>query len=74
MAQVPTNDALGFLASRPATPASALVLRFAVVLVKWAERRQTRRALSRLDPHLLDDVGLTPGKAAYESRRRFWQD
>ena len=34
----------------------------------WRERR----ALSRLDAHLLRDIGKSPSEAAYEAARPFW--
>ncbi len=33
---------------------------------------RTRKALERLDPHLLDDIGLTYRDAHAESRRPAW--
>lgn len=34
--------------------------------------QRARRDLARLDPHLLDDVGLTAEEALRESRRPVW--
>jgi uncharacterized protein YjiS (DUF1127 family) len=44
-------------------------------LRRWAERRRQRRALADLAafPHLLDDLGLTPGQVIREARKPFWQ-
>jgi uncharacterized protein YjiS (DUF1127 family) len=39
----------------------------------YAERRQQRRALSRLDHRLLDDIGLTPSDAMREADKPFWK-
>ncbi|SLN38535.1 hypothetical protein ROJ8625_01775 [Roseivivax jejudonensis] len=55
-------------------PPAALALTVAVTLVKWSERRRTRRALADLDDHLLDDIGLDRWTAHAEARRAFWQD
>ncbi|WP_425050673.1 DUF1127 domain-containing protein [Psychromarinibacter sp. S121] len=74
MAQAHSNDALGYLSRRPLPPFSAAALRFVVMLVKWDERRRTRRSLGTLDPHLLDDIGVTRGEARTEAERPFWKD
>lgn len=39
----------------------------------WAERRRMRRALARMDEHLLKDIGLTPGEAENEIQKPFWR-
>jgi uncharacterized protein YjiS (DUF1127 family) len=33
-----------------------------------------RRALARLDDHLLRDIGLNDGRATREAAKPFWQD
>lgn len=73
MAQHHSPGALQFLANRPLTPASTLGLRLVVLLVKWGERRRTRRALGKLDDHLVKDIGLTRWMADRESTRPFWE-
>ncbi|WP_136443559.1 DUF1127 domain-containing protein [Pacificoceanicola onchidii] len=74
MAQAATRDALSFLdAAHPLPPLASLALRFAVVTAKWAQRRRTRKALSQLDPHLLNDVGLNRMSAHREASKMFWQ-
>lgn len=40
----------------------------------WADRQATRRALDRLDAHLLDDIGITAQEARAETAKPFWQD
>lgn len=50
---------------------------FAVVrqtLGEWRRRIAARRALSKLDPHLLRDIGLSDVDARRESTRHFWQE
>jgi len=45
------------------------------LFVVWHMRAATRRqlwALSRLDDHLLKDIGLTRGELRCEARRPFW--
>lgn len=65
----------------PARPALALALTrraprtgLAALWSVWTARRATRRALLRLDPHLLQDIGLSPRDAAEETAKPFWQD
>ena len=66
-------DALSIL-SQPGTPIAArMAVKFAVLVTKWATRRRTRLALSRLEPWQLRDVGLTPTEAEFEARRVFWR-
>ncbi|WP_071675384.1 DUF1127 domain-containing protein [Nioella nitratireducens] len=74
MAQAQINPALGFLSGRHLTPAASVALRVVVLLVKWQERRRTRRGLTRLDAHLLKDVGLTGADVQTELARWAWQD
>lgn len=54
-------------------PVSRLVLTLAQTVVTWDLRRQGRRALRRLDPQQLDDIGLTPDHAAQEALKPFWR-
>lgn len=42
-------------------------------LAEWLERSRTRRSLSRLDDHLLKDIGLTPGDVRRETSKPFWR-
>jgi uncharacterized protein YjiS (DUF1127 family) len=67
-------DALHFLANRPLTPFSTVALSVVVTIVKWEERRRTRKALAQLDDHLLEDIGLTRHQAQLETRLPFWRD
>lgn len=39
----------------------------------WARNWRTRRALARLDPARLVDIGLSVAEARREARRPFWQ-
>lgn len=55
----------------PAAPQS--LSRAAGVLRRWAERRQSRLALARLDPDLVRDIGLDPAAARAEAARPFWR-
>ena len=53
---------------------AGLAVRLAVVVVKWDTRRKSRRALKRLGPHLLRDIGLDHSTAQAEASKPFWQD
>jgi uncharacterized protein YjiS (DUF1127 family) len=39
----------------------------------WHHRAKSRLALSRLDPHLLDDIGISQRQAQDELRKPFWK-
>lgn len=41
-------------------------------LSRLVQLSRERRALARLDRHRLDDIGLDPTAARYESGRAFW--
>ncbi len=40
----------------------------------WHRRIQTRRALARMDRHLLSDIGLTQAEVEAESAKPFWKE
>ncbi|MCH2094539.1 MAG: DUF1127 domain-containing protein [Rhodobacteraceae bacterium] len=67
-----TSDLRYLTDHRPLAPITASVLRLAVLLDKWSTRRRTRRALSQLEPHLLNDIGLDLETARQEAQRAFW--
>lgn len=74
MTQAHTQTALGYLTGRQLTPATAAALRVVVLVVKWEERRRTRRGLKRLDAHLLKDIGLSRRDVERELARPVWED
>lgn len=39
----------------------------------WIARARERRALARLNGHLLQDIGVSPEEAAGEAAKPFWQ-
>ena len=41
-------------------------------LLAWMSLYSERQALSRLDQHLLDDIGITREQARKEARRPVW--
>lgn len=73
MTQTQTHAALGYLSARQLPPLTAMALGIVVLVAKWEERRRTRRALKRLEPHLLRDVGLSQDDVARELGQRFRQ-
>lgn len=54
------------------TNAPSLLARVWTRCARMAELRRERRALARLSPDLLRDVGLSEGDAAREAARPFW--
>lgn len=72
MTQITRDAALLYLANRPLTPVAKVALRLVVALMKWEERRKTRRHLQSLDDHLLEDIGITRHQANLEAARPFW--
>ncbi|MDB6453103.1 DUF1127 domain-containing protein [Falsirhodobacter sp. 20TX0035] len=57
----------------PLPPLARVAFRLAHAVLGWELRRTTRRHLARLDPHLLDDVGLDAHTAQEETARPFWR-
>ena len=55
-------------------PLASVIFALAVTVLKWEQRKLTRRALARLDAHLLADIGLNATMADAEGRKPFWQD
>lgn len=56
------------------TPVARVLFRAAVVVAAWEARHRTRKALTRLDAHLLRDIGLTTDQQEAEAIKPFWQD
>lgn len=56
------------LLAGPATVAVTLRRR----VQAWREAHHTRRALGRLDAHMLKDIGLDPMTIEHEAARPFW--
>lgn len=53
--------------------AARAALSFAAVVTEWDKRTRTRRALSKLTPTQLNDIGLTVEDARLEARKKMWQ-
>ncbi|WP_037458842.1 DUF1127 domain-containing protein [Skermanella stibiiresistens] len=56
-----------------ATPAVSWS-RLAELPAVWRRRALTRRDLSRMDRHMLSDIGLTEGQALDEVAKPFWRE
>ncbi|MDV7143945.1 DUF1127 domain-containing protein [Tropicimonas sp. TH_r6] len=68
------SQRLETLGRRPTLPLAAnLAVGVAVALVNWDCRRRSRRALAKLSPDQLRDIGVTPAEAGWESSKPFWQ-
>ncbi|MGX0975840.1 uncharacterized protein YjiS (DUF1127 family) [Roseovarius sp. MBR-51] len=55
-------------------PVAHILIAMAIMVTKWDQHRRTRKALNGLEPHLLEDVGLTRDAAYNEARKPFWKD
>jgi uncharacterized protein YjiS (DUF1127 family) len=60
------------LTSRPSL--RRLLQALVQVTAVWSDRHRTRHALSRLDAHMLDDIGLGPRTRAAECKKPFWAE
>lgn len=55
------------------TAGNGLVMRLVAVLFAWHDRATQRRALGRLDEHLLRDIGIDRATAKHEAAKPFWR-
>lgn len=55
-------------------PVAHILIAMAIMVTKWDQHRRTRKALNGLEPHLLEDVGLTRDAAYSEASKPFWKD
>jgi uncharacterized protein YjiS (DUF1127 family) len=60
--------------SQAIPPVPSVVAVLSRLVTTWTARHRARRALARLDDHLLRDIGLDRMEAERETSRRFWQD
>lgn len=74
MSALPETQPRGALDARSMPPVSAILLRIARVVMRWEQRRLNRRALLRLDDHMLRDVGLDRSMVDAEISRPLWRD
>lgn len=68
-----STEAVAVLNQRSTPVLAVIAVKFAVYVTTIATRRSTRKALARLEPWQLKDVGLTPQQARDESLRVFWK-
>jgi len=59
-------------AHHPLPPLATLMFALAVTVLKWEQRRQTRRALRHLSGAHLRDIGLDASSAGSEAGKPFW--
>lgn len=52
---------------------AGLALQVLELIGQWTERHRQRRALDRLAPHELRDIGLTAADARRECAKPFWR-
>ncbi|WP_051067963.1 DUF1127 domain-containing protein [Octadecabacter antarcticus] len=75
MSPLEHNTQLIFLDNQVRIPSLArLLLVSAVVVTKWDRQRTTRKTLKSLEPHRLDDVGISKQSARIEGEKSFWKD
>ena len=60
-------------AHQPLPPLATLAFGLAVTVLKWSQRRQTRRALYNLSADHLRDIGLDATRAGAEAAKPFWR-
>ena len=65
------SEPAAIFAAPPAQAGS--LLRRCRTLLDWIERSRQRQALTVLERHLLDDIGVTPDEARREAEKPFWQ-
>lgn len=46
---------------------------FGSLVFRWETLRRTRKDLSRLDEHMLRDIGMDPALARLETAKPFWR-
>ncbi len=46
---------------------------FVDILLRWQERVQSRRQLTMMDSHILNDIGVTRAEIDAEVRKPFWR-
>lgn len=74
MAQILTKALLNEMTlNRPLPPLSRVAFAAATALLTWETRRQCRTALARLDPHMLNDIGISIQEAEVEAAKPFWR-
>lgn len=54
-------------------PLSRLLMAAALMMGQWELRMKIRKALGRLDNHLLRDIGIDRAQAQHEAAKPFWE-
>ena len=70
---IDTNSIIMDILSHNSQKVSSLVFKIEQEVGLWSHRARSRRHLSRLDRHLLNDIGLSAGDAAAETGKAFWR-
>lgn len=73
MPRSPSNTP-ALIAPMALPPVSRLLVGLALTLARWDDRARSRRALSRLEPHMLRDIGLTDTARQTECHKPVWAD
>jgi len=74
MSHIENLSRLSLLSAEQRLPALAtLAVAFAVTVTMWDKRRKTRNHLSKLPPHLHQDIGIDVQSARIEAAKPFWQ-
>lgn len=55
-------------------PVSGMLLVLTLAVLRWETLRRTRKDLSRLDAHMLKDIGMDQLQAQNEAIKPFWRD
>ena len=66
-----TDQSVAFVT--PVSSRPSLRQRLGMMFGLWRERVAARRALAAIDARSLREMGISPGAAAYESGKSFWQ-
>jgi uncharacterized protein YjiS (DUF1127 family) len=53
-------------------PLARVLMGLTVTVMQWELRHRSRRSLSRLDDHLLKDIGVSQTEAQAEWDKPFW--
>ena len=62
------------LLTQPLPPMAGLMLSVTLLVLRWETLRRTRKDLSRLDQHMLRDIGMDQINAQTEAAKPFWRD
>jgi uncharacterized protein YjiS (DUF1127 family) len=69
---IESAPAISLAPSSPPSTITRLATKAAGSVAGWAEKRRQLRALSELDDHLLQDIGLSHDDVVHACSRPFW--